>query len=86
MVIDGVMDLTTGGRKVEALEPETGKEIWAYDVTDGAPATRGLEFWTGDRQSPASVFFGKSNVNTDRVATRIQASRFSVSRRNEGTG
>jgi quinoprotein glucose dehydrogenase len=47
LVIDGVMYLTTGGSKVVALEPESGKEIWAYAVTDGAPATRGLEFWAG---------------------------------------
>jgi len=61
LVIDGVMYLTTGGRKVVALDPETGKELWAYGVTDGAPATRGLEFWAGDRQAPATVFFGTSS-------------------------
>jgi quinoprotein glucose dehydrogenase len=60
LVIDGVMYLTTGGRKVVALEPEFGKEIWAYSATDGALATRGLEFWACDRQSPATVFFGAS--------------------------
>ena len=59
--IDGVMYLTTGARRVVALQPETGAEIWTYDVTDGAPATRGLEFWAGDRQSPATVFFGTSS-------------------------
>ncbi len=61
LVINGVMYITTGARKVAALEPETGKELWTYDVTDGAPATRGLEFWPGDKQSPASVFFGTSS-------------------------
>jgi quinoprotein glucose dehydrogenase len=61
LVIDGVMYLTTGGRKVAALEPKSGKEIWAYSMTDGAPATRGLEFWAGDRQSTATVFFGASS-------------------------
>ena len=60
LVIGGVMYLTTGGRKVVALEPETGKETWAYNVTDGAPAIRGLEFWAGDKQSPPTVFFGTS--------------------------
>jgi glucose dehydrogenase len=43
LVIDGVRYLTTSGRKAVALEPETGKGIWTYDVTDGAPTTRGLE-------------------------------------------
>ena len=60
-MINGVMYITTGARKVAALEPETGKELWTYDVADGAPATRGLEFWPGDQQSPASVFFGTSS-------------------------
>src|SRR5690349_6954696 len=60
LVIGGVMYLTTGGGRVVALEPETAKELWAYEVKDGAPATRGLEFWAGDRQSPATLFFGTS--------------------------
>jgi quinoprotein glucose dehydrogenase len=60
LVINGVMYLTTGGGRVVALEPETAKEIWTYDVKDGAPATRGLEYWAGDKDSPATVFFGTS--------------------------
>jgi quinoprotein glucose dehydrogenase len=61
LVIGGVMYLTTGAGRVVALEPETAKELWAYEVKDGAPATRGLEFWSGDRQSPATLFFGTSS-------------------------
>src|SRR5262249_35852069 len=53
LVIGGVMYLTTGSGRVVALEPETAKEIWSFDVKDGAPATRGLEYWAGDKQSPA---------------------------------
>ncbi|HJZ99524.1 MAG TPA: pyrroloquinoline quinone-dependent dehydrogenase [Candidatus Solibacter sp.] len=60
LVIDGVMYLTTGAGRVVALEPETAKELWAYEVKDGAPATRGLEFWAGDKQTPATLFFGTS--------------------------
>ena len=61
LVIGGVMYLTTGGGRVVALEPETAKELWTYDVKDGAPATRGLEFWTGDKLAPPTVFFGTSS-------------------------
>jgi len=61
LVINGAMYLTTGGGRVVALEPETAKEIWTYEVKDGAPATRGLEFWAGDKNSPATVFFGTSS-------------------------
>jgi len=58
LVIDGVMYLTTAYGHVVALDPETGKEIWTYKLPEGNPATRGLEFWQGDKQSPATVFFG----------------------------
>ena len=38
-----------GVQPVVALEPETAKEIWVYEVKDGAPAVRGLEY-LGRRQ------------------------------------
>jgi len=60
LVIGGVMYLTTGYGRVAALEPETGKSIWTYEVKDGAPAERGLEYWAGDAQSPPELFFGTS--------------------------
>src|SRR5262249_33229021 len=44
LIIGGVMYLTTGGGRVVALEPETARELWTFDVKDGAPATRGLEY------------------------------------------
>src|SRR5947209_3308060 len=50
LVINGVMYITTAYGRVAALEPETAKEIWTYEVKDGAPATRGLEYWAGDAQ------------------------------------
>src|ERR1035437_3827487 len=49
LVINGVMYLTTAYNRVVALEPETAKEIWAYEVKDGAPAMRGPEFWSPQR-------------------------------------
>lgn len=60
LIIGGVMYLTTGYGRVVALEPETGTVIWTYEVKDGAPAERGLEYWAGDSQSPAELFFGTS--------------------------
>ena len=61
LIIDGVMYLTTAFNRVVALEPETAKEIWSFEVKDGSPATRGLEFWAGDKQSPASILLGTSS-------------------------
>ena len=60
LITGGVMYLTTGYGRVAALEPETGKVIWTYEVKDGAPAERGLEYWVGDSQSPPELFFGTS--------------------------
>lgn len=60
LVINGVMYLTTAYNRVVALDPETAKELWSYQVKDGSPAIRGLEYWQGDAQSPATIFFGTS--------------------------
>ncbi len=61
LVIGDVMYLTAANGRVVALEPETGKELWVYDVKDGLPAERGLEYWAGDGQSPPELFFGTSS-------------------------
>ena len=60
LVIDNVMYLTTPFNRAVALEPETGKEIWEYEihVDLGRPALRGLSYWSGDAQSPPTLFFG----------------------------
>src|ERR1051326_7043917 len=61
LVVNDVMYITTAYGRIVALEPETGKEIWAYDLGPlGTPSTRGLEYWAGDKQSPATLFFGTS--------------------------
>jgi quinoprotein glucose dehydrogenase len=59
LVAGGLMYLTTAYRKVVALEPETGREVWSYDVTGpGQPSLRGVEYWPGDGSAPAEVLFG----------------------------
>src|SRR5580698_4098270 len=49
IVIDRIMYLTTQFKRVVALEPETGMELWSFSVPDGNPARRGLEYWPGDK-------------------------------------
>ncbi len=61
LVIDGTMYLTTPYSRVVAVDPTTGKEIWSYQLPQGNPATRGLEYWIGDGQTPPQVVFGSSN-------------------------
>ena len=45
IVVNGVMYMPSGDRVV-ALEPETGKEIWVYEVAGGKLASfRGVSYW-----------------------------------------
>jgi glucose dehydrogenase len=56
IVIDGVMYLPAANRVV-ALEAETGKEIWQYPVTSGAPSRRGVAYWPGEANMPPRILF-----------------------------
>jgi quinoprotein glucose dehydrogenase len=56
IVVNGVMYLPAGDRVV-ALEPETGKEIWTYEVHGALASFRGLAYWPGDRDSPPRIIF-----------------------------
>jgi len=60
LVVQGMMYLTSPYGRVVALQPENGKELWTYEVKDGLPATRGLEYWAGDAQAPPELFLGTS--------------------------
>ena len=56
IVVNGVMYLPSGHRVV-ALEPETGKEIWRYELPEGLASFRGVAYWPGTDQLPARIFF-----------------------------
>ena len=56
IVVNGVMYLPSG-KRVVALEPETGKEIWSYELAEGRPSARGVSYWPGDRTNPPRVIF-----------------------------
>jgi quinoprotein glucose dehydrogenase len=59
LVIDGLMFVTTPYRRVLALDPDTGTEVWAYDVPGPSqPSLRGVEYWPGTRTIPARILFG----------------------------
>ena len=58
LVVDGLMYLTTPYRKVVALDAQTGKEVWVYDIaTPGQPSLRGVEYWPGDMADPPRIVF-----------------------------
>jgi quinoprotein glucose dehydrogenase len=56
IVVNGVMYVPAANRVV-ALEPESGKEIWAYSVKGGAPSRRGVAYWPGDGSNPPRILF-----------------------------
>lgn len=56
IVVNGVMYLPAAGRVV-ALTPETGKEIWRYELPSGSPSNRGVTYWPGDRNNPPRIVF-----------------------------
>src|ERR1019366_7637373 len=43
IVVNGVL-YTTAGNRVVALDPETGKELWRYELTTGLASQRGLAY------------------------------------------
>jgi quinoprotein glucose dehydrogenase len=58
LVVGGRMFITTPYKRVVALDPSTGKELWVYDLPKGNPSTRGLEYWPGDKKTAPRVVFG----------------------------
>jgi glucose dehydrogenase len=56
IVVNGVMYMPSGDRVV-ALEPETGKEIWSYEVPNALASFRGVAYWAGDANNPPRVIF-----------------------------
>lgn len=56
IVVNGVMYLPSGSRIV-ALEADTGKEIWKYQVAGGGTTRRGVAYWPGDGADPPRILF-----------------------------
>src|SRR4051812_42563741 len=55
LVVNGIMYVSTPYGRVVALDAETGKQLWAYQVPgDDQPATRGVAYWPGAK--PEIVF------------------------------
>ena len=48
LVVSGVMYVATA-KSVVALEAESGKEIWRYQLASGAPSRRGVAYWAATR-------------------------------------
>ena len=59
IVVNGLMYLPSGDRIV-ALEPETGKEVWTYELKSGLASFRGVAYWPGDKNNPSRIIFTTS--------------------------
>jgi quinoprotein glucose dehydrogenase len=59
LVVGGLMYVSTPYRRVVALEPETGKEVWAYQLPGSSqPTQRGVAYWSGDGEHGPRIVFG----------------------------
>jgi len=64
LVIGNTLYLSTPANRVIALEPETGREIWAFDPQAkwrgelSSRAHRGVAYWPGDQRTPPRILFG----------------------------
>ena len=56
IVVGGVMYVSAANRVV-ALDSETGKEIWSYRLTGGAPSRRGVAYWPGQGADAPRIIF-----------------------------
>jgi quinoprotein glucose dehydrogenase len=53
------MFLSTPYGRVVALDPDNGRELWAFELPNhDQPSTRGVEYWPGARDAEAAIFFG----------------------------
>ena len=62
LVIGTTMYLASPYGAVIALDATTGAEQWRFEIPDNAvPSKRGLAYWPGDGDLPASLLFGASS-------------------------
>jgi quinoprotein glucose dehydrogenase len=62
LVVNGMMYIGTPYGRVTALDPTTGKEMWSYKLPSGEPATRGVEYFPGDKQTRPLIVVGTSDA------------------------
>jgi len=56
IVVEGVLYLPAGNR-ILALDPDSGKNLWTHNMTDGTPTRRGVAYWPGTGTIPARIYF-----------------------------
>jgi glucose dehydrogenase len=60
IMVDGMLYTPTVNHAIVALEPESGEEIWKYDLSKANATLRGLTYWPGDKDNPPAILAGTS--------------------------
>ena len=60
IMVDGMLYTPTVNHTIVALEPESGEEIWKYDLSKANATLRGVTYWQGDRDNPPAILAGTS--------------------------
>jgi quinoprotein glucose dehydrogenase len=79
LVINGVMYVATPYSRIVALDAATGKVRWVSELPKGVnPATRGMDYYAGDRTSSPSLIFGTSDgkLRSIRISDGAPVSQF----------
>ena len=61
IMVGGILYTPTVHRSIVALEPETGKEIWKYDLGKAGAPLRGVTYWAGDKENSPQILAGLSD-------------------------
>ncbi len=82
IMVGGVIYTPTPNHTIVALEPETGKELWKYDLGRVGAPLRGVTYWAGDADNPPEVMAGTSdghliaiNAKTGKLKPRVRQGR-----------
>src|SRR5437870_2685739 len=84
LLAGGILYTPTFHHTIVALEPETGKEIWRYELGRAVAAPlRGVTYWTGDKDNPAEILAGTSDGRL--IALNAKTGKLVPGFGNEGT-
>jgi glucose dehydrogenase len=83
IMVGDVLYTPTLQHSIVALEPETGKEIWKYDLGRAGGPLRGVTYWAGDPGNPLQILAGLSDGKL--IALNARTGRLAPGFGNEGT-
>jgi glucose dehydrogenase len=84
IMVGGLLYTPTLHHSIVALQPETGREIWKYDLGKAAGAPlRGVTYWRGDGQAPPQILAGTSDGRL--LALNAKTGKLVPGFANEGT-